>query len=183
MSELLHNFLKNREKLDSALRNGLLLTNSYSDRVGLINQGATCYLNSLLQCLFYNLSFRVLILQAKPDSAILIALQELFAQLQLSSSSAVNTKDLVTAFGWARGQVFEQHDVHELFSLLLDALGNCSTALSTQLPDLFQGSISGSSHQFNFIYLLLLDSYINIRIISKLSLSDSIVIEQLLNFS
>ena len=149
MSELLQNFINDREKLDTALRNGLLLTNSHSDRVGLINQGATCYLNSLLQCLFYNLSFRVLILQAKPDSAILVALQELFATLQLSSSPAVNTKDLVTAFGWSRGQVFEQHDVHELFSLLLDALGESSTALGTQLPDLFQGSISGSYQKLN----------------------------------
>ena len=143
MSELLQNYLRNRDKLDSALKSGLVPTSSCSDHVGLINQGSTCYLNSLIQCLYYNLCFRVLILQAKPDSAILVALQELFAHLQLSSSQAVNTKDLVTAFGWSRGQVFEQHDVHELFSLLLNALGDGSTELNSQLPDLFEGTIKG----------------------------------------
>ena len=143
MLEELQYYVENKSKLDKALKCGFGTSSSYSGRVGLINQGSTCYLNSLIQCLFYNLSFRVLILQAKPDSPIIAALQDLFAYLQLSAALSVTTKDLVTAFGWSRGQVFEQHDVHELFSLLLDALGDASADLGTQLSDLFRGSTTG----------------------------------------
>ena len=157
MQEELLYYIENRGRLDLAQKNGMLLAPSFSGRVGIINQGSTCYLNSLIQCLFYNLQFRTAILQAKPDSAILVALQQLFAQLQLSLSSAVDTKALVTAFGWSRGQVFEQHDVHELFSLLLDALGDASTDLGKQLALLFEGSMTGSDRIAHFHMQIPLD--------------------------
>ena len=143
MQEELQYYVENKGRLDLVQKNGMSLAPSYSGRVGIINQGSTCYLNSLIQCLFYNLQFRSIILQAAPDSAILIALQDLFAQLQLSLSAAIDTKALVSAFGWSRGQVFEQHDVHELFSLLIDALGDASTDLGKELSLLFEGSMTG----------------------------------------
>lgn len=45
---------------------------------------------------------------------ILIELQRLFAQLQLSEQRAVSTETLTKSFGWNSNEVFQQHDVHEL---------------------------------------------------------------------
>lgn len=141
-NEELSFYLTNKGQLGKASKTAI---HSTSKCIGIINEGSTCYLNSLLQCLFNDLSFRFLILSHETnfDSSILIALQQLFARLQLSECSAVSTKDLLTAFGWSQAQNFEQHDVHELFSLLLDALGNCSADLGMQLSSLFQGSLTG----------------------------------------
>jgi ubiquitin carboxyl-terminal hydrolase 7 len=140
--EALSFYLANKSLSGKALKVRINTTNEY---VGIINEGSTCYLNSLLQSLFYDLSFRFLILSHETtiDSPILIALQQLFARLQLSESSAISTADLQTAFGWTHAQTFEQHDIHELFSLLLDALGNCSADLGIKLSALFQGYLTG----------------------------------------
>jgi ubiquitin C-terminal hydrolase len=140
--ETLKFYLANKGLLGKALKTRINVTNKH---VGIVNEGSTCYLNSLLQCLFYDLSFRFLVLshETKIESPILLALQQLFARLQLSESSAISTIDLLKAFGWSHVQSFEQHDVHELFSLLLDALGNCSADLGIKLSALFQGFLTG----------------------------------------
>ena len=117
--------------------------------VGLLNQGATCYLNSLLQCLFYDLEFRNAIYAAGDSSIVVKALQQQFASMQLSDCGAISTKDLSDAFGWSKSQVFEQHDVHELFSVLIDALSQSSSDLSASLLTLFQGTARG--WRFNLI--------------------------------
>jgi ubiquitin C-terminal hydrolase len=110
--------------------------------VGLLNQGATCYLNSLLQCLYNDNAFRQAIFNANTQSSKIIdEIQKLFAKMQLSGASAVSTQDLSAAFGWDRSQIFEQHDVHELLSVLVDALGSTSQDLQQKLNGLFQGSI------------------------------------------
>jgi uncharacterized UBP type Zn finger protein len=112
--------------------------------VGLLNQGATCYLNSLLQCLYNDTGFREAIFSANTASSPIVSeIQKLFAKMQLSDCSAISTTDLSVAFGWERSQIFEQHDVHELLSVLVDALGNVSSELQTKLNGLFQGSITG----------------------------------------
>jgi ubiquitin carboxyl-terminal hydrolase 7 len=135
--------------------------------VGLLNQGGTCYLNSLLQCLFHDTQFRNAIYRGNEKTPpITYAMQKLFACMQLSLCSAIrylrkhfyentvstlvkifSTRDLSTAFGWSRSQVFEQHDVHELFSVLVDALSKDSTELQDALINMYQGTQKG----FNFI--------------------------------
>lgn len=114
---------------------------------GLRNQGATCYLNSLIQCLFHDPSFVKLVMETNdnPDSTIISELQKLFARLMLSENQAIDTEPLLSAFGWSKSQMFEQHDIHELFSVLLEALGKDSAFLNNEISKLFQGQLSGKS--------------------------------------
>ncbi|EAN77301.1 ubiquitin carboxyl-terminal hydrolase, putative [Trypanosoma brucei brucei TREU927] len=104
---------------------------------GLLNQGATCYLNSLLQTLFHISEFRLAIYQIptaeeaeekndvniKATKSIPYALQRLFCHLQ-TGSEAADTTELTESFGWSSSDSFVQHDVHELTCELLDKLEN-----------------------------------------------------------
>lgn len=110
---LWHNFINYDSKKETGM-------------VGLKNQGATCYLNSLLQSLFFTNAFRQAVYQIptdkeenRTDSA--FALQRLFYLLQ-TSNSAVATTDLTHSFGWDSKQIFEQQDVQELSRVLMDKL-------------------------------------------------------------
>ena len=94
--------------------------------VGLKNQGATCYLNSLLQSLYFTSGFRKAVYQIpteqdadQKNSA--WALQRLFYLLQ-THDSAVSTSDLTHSFGWESKHIFEQQDVQELSRILMERL-------------------------------------------------------------
>jgi ubiquitin carboxyl-terminal hydrolase 7 len=95
--------------------------------VGLKNQGATCYLNSLLQSLYFTTAFRKAVYQIPTDveepprSNSAYALQRLFLQLQ-TSNNAVATNELTASFGWDSRQIFEQQDVQELSRVLMERL-------------------------------------------------------------
>ena len=80
--------------------------------VGLINQGATCYLNSLIQALFMTPDFRRGLRAAPPSGTLLRATKALFESLH-SSPRTVTTQALTTALNW--GPVSRQQDVHEFW--------------------------------------------------------------------
>ncbi|KAL2912015.1 ubiquitin-specific protease ubp15 [Polyrhizophydium stewartii] len=106
--------------------------------VGLRNQGATCYLNSLLQSLYFTNYFRKVSTMAahldqaqatyeiptdndEPQKSVPLALQRLFYNMQFSSG-AVGTTELTKSFGWDTNDAFFQHDVQELNRVLQDNL-------------------------------------------------------------
>lgn len=94
--------------------------------VGLRNQGATCYLNSLLQSLYFTNAFRKAIYQipTKDDESptnSAYTLQRLFFQIQVSND-AVPTTELTRSFGWDSKQIFEQQDVQELCRILMERM-------------------------------------------------------------
>ena len=84
--------------------------------VGIINQGATCYLNSLLQTLYHVPAFRKAVyrIPTREDedarSSIAVSMQRLFYYLQ-HGDHAQSTSDLTHAFGWDSFEAFQQHDV------------------------------------------------------------------------
>lgn len=117
--------------------------------VGLRNQGATCYLNSLLQSLYLTGAFRKAVYQIptendedKADSASAYALQRLFYRLQ-TDPVAVSTQELTHSFGWESRQIFEQQDVQELSRILMEKLEARmkGTVAEKALPDMFVGKM------------------------------------------
>eukprot|EP00993_Chasmostoma_nieuportense_P002947 NODE_36_length_3924_cov_21.666316_g33_i0.p1 GENE.NODE_36_length_3924_cov_21.666316_g33_i0~~NODE_36_length_3924_cov_21.666316_g33_i0.p1 ORF type:complete len:1160 (+),score=335.29 NODE_36_length_3924_cov_21.666316_g33_i0:364-3843(+) len=113
--------------------------------VGLKNQGATCYLNSLLQSLFCLSYFRTAVYKIPVELSaekvtIPLALQHLFYKLEYSEQ-AVSTKELTQSFGWDAHEAYVQHDVQELARVLLDNLEEKmkGTAMEGTIPKLFVG--------------------------------------------
>ncbi|KAG0226956.1 hypothetical protein BGW42_003276 [Actinomortierella wolfii] len=94
--------------------------------VGLKNQGATCYMNSLLQSLFFTNYFRKAVFEIpteddEPTKSVSLALQRVFYQLT-HSTQPVGTNELTRSFGWNSLESFMQHDVQE-FNRGTDAEG------------------------------------------------------------
>lgn len=108
-------------------------SNSFSVKscayAGLVNQGATCYLNSYLQTLFHNGLFRKVLFSIPPDieeksvNSISNALQELCLEICTTKQSC-RTHNLTKAFGWTEQDVFHQHDIQELSRILCDRIEN-----------------------------------------------------------
>ena len=118
------------------------------DFVGLSNQGATCYMNSLLQTLFMTPEFRREIYRwryeqrhGKREECILLQLQLLFTKLQLGETSTAETTALTRSFGWTQSESFQQHDVQEFCRVLFDAIEKSvkDTKQSKIIQELYEG--------------------------------------------
>ncbi|XP_057462935.1 ubiquitin C-terminal hydrolase 12-like isoform X4 [Actinidia eriantha] len=126
--------------------------------VGLKNQGATCYMNSLLQTLYHIPYFRKAVYHMPttendmPSGSIPLALQSLFYKLQYSDTS-VATKELTKSFGWDTYDSFMQHDVQELNRVLCEKLEDKmkGTVVEGTIQQLFEG------HHMNYIECISVD--------------------------
>ncbi|PWA82594.1 hypothetical protein CTI12_AA179330 [Artemisia annua] len=126
--------------------------------VGLKNQGATCYMNSLLQTLYHIPYFRKAVYHMPttendmPSGSIPLALQSLFYKLQYNETS-VATKELTKSFGWDSYESFMQHDVQELNRVLCEKLEDKmkGTVVEGTIQHLFEG------HDMNYIECINVD--------------------------
>jgi len=115
--------------------------------VGLKNQGATCYMNSLLQVLYFTNLLRKAVYKMPTESddsqkSVGLALQRVFHELQFSDKP-VGTKKLTKSFGWETLDSFMQHDVQEFLRVLLDKLESKmkKTCVEGTIPRLFEGKM------------------------------------------
>lgn len=113
--------------------------------VGLKNQGATCYMNSLLQVLYFTNQLRMAVYKMPTESddstkSVALALQRVFHELQ-TSDRPVGTKKLTKSFGWETLDSFMQHDAQEFLRVLLDKLETKmkGTCVEGVIPRLFEG--------------------------------------------
>lgn len=94
---------------------------------GIINEGTTCYMNSLLQTLYFLNYFRKAVYAmpttSKDQDRLPLALQMIFYHLQFCDTPA-STRELLTSFGWSSDQWNVQHDVQEFNCILSDHLEN-----------------------------------------------------------
>lgn len=94
---------------------------------GIVNEGTTCYMNSLLQTLYFLNCFRKAVYAMpttlKDQDRLPLALQMIFYHLQFCNTPA-STRELLTSFGWNSDQWNIQHDVQELNCILSDHLEN-----------------------------------------------------------
>ncbi|XP_032580109.1 ubiquitin carboxyl-terminal hydrolase 7 isoform X2 [Drosophila sechellia] len=116
--------------------------------VGLKNQGATCYMNSLLQTLYFTNSLRLSVYRIPTEAddsakSVGLSLQRVFHELQFGDRP-VGTKKLTKSFGWETLDSFMQHDVQEFLRVLLDKLESKmkGTILEGTIPGLFEGKMS-----------------------------------------
>uniref|UniRef100_A0A8C1UR73 Ubiquitin carboxyl-terminal hydrolase n=1 Tax=Cyprinus carpio TaxID=7962 RepID=A0A8C1UR73_CYPCA len=101
---------------------------------GLLNQGATCYLNATLQVLFMTPAFRDRVLLLDTREKLKSALKELFEELikQDRGDRSVSTKGVIQALGIET--VYEQQDAVEYFLDILEKVG-------PDLAEVFRGTM------------------------------------------
>lgn len=162
--------------LASATHQELMMYDSKQETgmVGLKNQGATCYMNSLLQTLFHLHAFRQVVYatpteQEDTNDSVSLALQRVFYRLQMQNK-AVSTKELTRSFGWSQVDSFMQHDVQELYRILCDRLEEKMkhTKVDGTIKDLFEGKVRSFIQCVNVDYKSFRDeSFYDLQLLVK----------------
>jgi hypothetical protein len=83
---------------------------------GLLNQGAACYMNSILQAFSHLPGFRKIVDNMAtegvehPERSMPLNLQRLFCEMQLSNKT-LGTQAMTDSFGWGDEEGAEQHAI------------------------------------------------------------------------
>lgn len=131
---------------------------AYGQLAGLQNQGATCYINSLIQVLFMTPEFRSVVFSWKYNKekdgeeylCISLQLQKLFDLMdvaqQLCEPVKLDTIDLTRSFGWESNEAQQQQDICEFRMVLFDALEGYfkGTSVEGSITKLYGGKITSS---------------------------------------
>jgi len=128
--------------------------------VGLANQGATCYLNSLLQTCFMTPEIRETIFSVgredmhyggalpgdgleQQDLYMPCELQRLLAYMQAADVDGLQTDALTHSFGWSGGDTGVHHDLQELMRILFDHLEeSLPEGDKVRVKDIYTGSLA-----------------------------------------
>lgn len=115
---------------------------------GIHNEGATCYINSLLQSLFCINKFRRIIysIPIEPkdvDDSFVFWLKYLFYVLQFDTSIDARTLNLIKCFDWTEMNTTSQQDIHEFLRRLLYKLDQFvgNTEMKKCFAQLFAGNL------------------------------------------
>ncbi|XP_043557932.1 ubiquitin carboxyl-terminal hydrolase 47-like isoform X1 [Chiloscyllium plagiosum] len=123
------------------------MAGSHEEYFGLYNQGATCYLNTLLQTLYMTPEVKDTIDRfvgetyepIDKDASICYQLKELFANLE---NDPAHTHGITRTLGLSK-KVFEQQDVEEYFRLLLNKIDEESNG-SCNVLQIYQSKVINS---------------------------------------
>lgn len=94
---------------------------------GIHNEGATCYINVVLQSLFYINKFRCIVYKIPIDvrddkSLFLFWLQYMFYNLQFDTFNDIRTLKFINCFEWTGVDMTKQQDIHEFQRQLMTKL-------------------------------------------------------------
>lgn len=118
---------------------------------GIVNEGATCYINCLFQSLYFTNEFRRLIYGTPIESedvndSFLFWLKYIFYALQFNRLPKITTKNMIKCFNWAEMNETSHQDVQEFLRLLMDKIEQFvdGTEFKQRLNDLFVGTMKST---------------------------------------
>eukprot|EP01084_Bolivina_argentea_P014264 26653_1 len=129
-----------------------------SNQVGLQNQGATCYLNSLIQQLRFIPEFKAQLYSLKKEQIfdnnntikagkhIPYEMTQLIAKMDSmqkeGNKRSASTESLTNAFGWNELQLAQQHDINDAWNILMDGINTSMPHDKKFYPKYFTGKIA-----------------------------------------
>lgn len=134
---------KEKKMIAVAIKSAVRCYESKKDTpyTGLINLGATCYLNTIIQTLFHIKEFTKELFKQPPGEKT-VQMQKLFYNLGKDAMYA-DTKDFTNAFKLKDEDIDEQQDIQEFFKVLLDELEKeaKNTPFFKYIEDTFYGTL------------------------------------------
>lgn len=130
--------------------------------VGLRNLGSTCYMNSILQQLFYTFPFRYLLMTEESKDESQFELKRIFTELLLTSRKYSDTQKFCAVWkGWMKRPINprEQQDANEFLQLLLDQLpADVHSVFKGEIENKIEGiNEDFTSSNFEMFYSICLD--------------------------